>query len=209
MKIADLSAAALQSAASAVTGSQFLQYVTRWQMGNVIYYAIAETQVIAGTAQPFQFYAGAAQSIDLCSVSACDPHVLYYPDAPAFNGGGMQTGGFTVANGAADGGTGTITIPVPIADVGGPTQSSLLEEVGSYDFASAHPQSAVTNTMAEVDQLPLEIDGACCFNSQGRVATSIAGASWTPALLGTGAVLIAAGARRRRRPIPRTTRLAH
>jgi hypothetical protein len=209
MKIADLSAAALQSAASAVTGSQFLQYVTRWQMGNVIYYAIAETQVTAGTPQPFQFYAGAVQSIDLCSVSACDPHVLYYPDAPAFNGGGAQTGGFTVSGGMADSGSGTITIPVPIADVGGPTRSSLLEEVGSYAFGSAHPQSAVTNTMAEVDQLPLEVDGACCFNSQGKVAATIAGASWTPALLGAGAVLIAAGARRRKRLIPSPAQLAH
>jgi hypothetical protein len=208
MKIADLSTAALQSAASAVTGSQYLQYVTRWQMGNVIYDAIAETQVIAGMPQPFQFYAGAAQSIDLCSVSACDPHVLYYPDAPAFDGSGTQTGGFTVSNGTADSSTGLLTIPVPIADVGGPTRSSLLEEVGSYTFGSAHLQSAVTNTMAEVDQLPLEIDGACCFNSQGTVAATIAGASWTPALLGIGVVLIAAGAGRRKRRMPLLSPLA-
>jgi hypothetical protein len=62
--------------------------------------------------------------------------------------------------------------------------------------------------MAEVDQLPLEIDGACCFNSRGTVATTIASASWTPALLGIGAVLIAAGAGRRRRRVPRLFGLA-
>jgi hypothetical protein len=27
-----------------------------------------------------QFFAGQAQSIDLCSVSACFPHVIFYPE---------------------------------------------------------------------------------------------------------------------------------
>jgi LPXTG-motif cell wall-anchored protein len=88
---------------------------------------------------------------------------------------------------------------VPTADVGSPTQSSLLEEVGSYSFGSAHPQSGVTNTMAEVDQLPLEVDGVCCFNFQGQSAAIVPEAPWTPALLGIGAALVAAGLFRRRR----------
>src|SRR5438093_2943276 len=32
------------------------------------------------------FYAGQTQSVDLCSVSACFPHILTYPE-PGFTGG--------------------------------------------------------------------------------------------------------------------------
>jgi hypothetical protein len=35
---------------------------------------------------------------------------------------------------------------------------------GSYTFAAARLQAAVTNAMAEADVLPLEVDGMCCFN---------------------------------------------
>jgi len=50
------------------------------------------------------------------------------------------------------------------ADVGSSTASSLLEETGSYAFAAARPQAAVTNALAEADELPLQVDGSCCFN---------------------------------------------
>src|SRR5207237_2311731 len=71
MKVADVSPSTIAADARNVTGTAFLQYVTRWQMGNTIYYAMAETT--PGSPSQFQFYAGKAQSIDLCSVSACDP----------------------------------------------------------------------------------------------------------------------------------------
>ena len=58
----------------------------------------------------------------------------------------------------------TATINVAPADVGSPTASSLLEETGSYAFAAARPQAAVTNALAEADELPLQVDGSCCFN---------------------------------------------
>ena len=45
-----------------------------------------------------------------------------------------------------------------------PTASSLLEEVGSYALAAARPQAAITNALAQAGQLPLEVDGICCFN---------------------------------------------
>jgi len=61
----------------------------------------------------------------------------------------------------------TITIKVSTADVGGPTSKSLLEEIGSYSFTSAHPQGALTNAQALADDVPLEIDGACCFSFKG------------------------------------------
>ncbi len=183
-----------------MTGATFLQYVTRWQKGNVIYYVLAEAPVVVGVPQAFQYYAGAVQSIDLCSVSACEPHVTTYPDAPAFDATATQTGGFSVAGGTVDPGTGTITIPVPVADVGSPTQTSLLEEVGSYTFGSAHRQSTITNANAEFDQLPLEVDGACCFNFQPQAASVVPEAPWLPALLGIGgATMVSAGLLRRRR----------
>jgi len=94
MKVADLSARGVAAAAAAVTGAQFLQYVTRWQMGNTIYYAMMETTPAQAAAGQYHFYAGQAQSIDLCSVSACDPHAIYYPEAPA-TGGNTETGNVT------------------------------------------------------------------------------------------------------------------
>ena len=172
----------LQNASTSVTGAQWLQYVTRWvqcgpypgtgSAGNCpIYYALAETQVIAGQAGQLLFWVGKVSSLELCSVSACDPHVEVYPDAPALDGMGHQTGGFQVMNGSVSGGT--ITIPVPTAYIGSPDHSTLLEEVGSYSFGSAYTQSQLTNNMAEADELPLEVDGVCCFNFQGGTTASI------------------------------------
>jgi hypothetical protein len=57
-----------------------------------------------------------------------------------------------------------LTIKVKAADVGNPTSKSLLEEVGTYAFAASHPQGATTNAQAQADNVPLQIDGACCFN---------------------------------------------
>jgi hypothetical protein len=53
---------------------------------------------------------------------------------------------------------------VNVADVGSPTATSLLEEIGGYAFGSAHPQGATTNAQAFADDGPLELDGVCCFN---------------------------------------------
>jgi hypothetical protein len=163
MQVADLSAGGVAAAAAAVTGAQFLQYVTRWQMGNTIYYAMTETTPAQAAAGQYQFYAGRAQSIDLCSVSACDPHVIYYPEAPAA-GGNSETGSVSCPATPTAGTPCTATIKVAPADVGSPAASSLLEEVGSYAFAAARPQAAITNALAQAGELPLEVDGTCCFN---------------------------------------------
>jgi hypothetical protein len=163
MKVADLSARGVAAAAAAVTGAQFLQYVTRWQMGNTIYYAMMETTPAQAAAGQYQFYAGQAQSIDLCSVSACDPHAIYYPEAPA-TGGNTETGNVTCPATPTLRTPCTATINVAPADVGSPTASSLLEETGSYAFAAARPQAGVTSALAEADELPLQVDGSCCFN---------------------------------------------
>jgi hypothetical protein len=158
-KVVDLSNPA--ATAAKVPGAAFLQYVTRWQMGNTIYYA-AMSNTAAN--QP-SFYAGKAQSVDLCSVSACDPHVLTYPE-PSF-GGSTEPGSVSCPASPSAGKPCTVTIKVHTADIGAPTTKSLLEEVGSYSLASAHPQGATTNAQALADDVPLQIDGACCFNFRG------------------------------------------
>jgi hypothetical protein len=159
LKVLDLRNPAL--ALATVPGAAFLQYVTRWQMGNTVYYAAMST---TAANQP-SFYAGKAQSVDLCSVSACDPHVITYPE-PSF-GGSPETGAVSCPAAPSSTNPCTITIKVSAADVGGPTSKSLLEEVGSYSFTAAHPQGALTNAQALADDVPLEIDGACCFNFKG------------------------------------------
>src|SRR5207253_238300 len=88
-----------------------------------------------------------AQSVDLCSVSACFPHVITYPE-PAF-GGTAETGSVSCPASPSASNPCTLTITVKVADVGGPTGSNLLEEVGGYAFASAHQQGALTNAQAE------------------------------------------------------------
>jgi len=156
-RVANLSQPAVTIAS--LPGATNLQYVTRWQMGNTIFYAAMES---TGANAPI-FYAGAAKSVDLCSVSACFPHVLTFPE-PAF-GGTAEPG--SVSCPAAPSATNpcTLTIQVRATDVGSPSASSVLEEVGSYSFAASTPSGEITNAQAQADDVPLEIDGACCYNT--------------------------------------------
>jgi hypothetical protein len=155
-KVADLSHPG--STAAAIPGTAYLEYVTRWQMGNTIYYA-----GMANTAlnQP-SFYSGKALSADLCSVSACFPHVITYPEAGA--GGTTEHGSVSCPASPSASNPCTLTIKVNAADVGSPTSKSLLEETGTYSLATSHLQGTTTNAQAQADNVPLEIDGACCFN---------------------------------------------
>jgi hypothetical protein len=157
-KVADLSAPA--ATAAAIPGAAFLQYVTRWQMGDTIYYAGMSN---SAANQP-SFYAGKAQSVDLCSVSACFPHVITYPEGGL--GGSTEPGSLSCPASPSAANPCTMTIHVNLADIGSPTSRSVLEEIGSYAFAAAHPQGATTNAQALADDVPLEIDGACCFNAK-------------------------------------------
>ena len=128
MQVADLSSATLGADMASIPGTAFQQYVTRWQMGNTIYYAMMETNGAQRSTSTDQFYAGAAQSVDLCSVSACDPHVITYPEAgtAAHN----ETGTVTCPTTPSASSPCTITITVTGADIGAPTNGSLLEEGG-------------------------------------------------------------------------------
>jgi len=156
-QVADLSTAGIAGAA-ARTASSNLQYVTRWQLGNTIYYAAMETT--AGGVPVY--YAGAAKSVDLCSVSACFPHVITYPEPDL--GGAAETGSINcpVQPNAAN--PCLLTVQVKAADVGSPSSSSLLEGVGAYTFASTVLSGAITNAQAQADNVPLQIDGVCCYN---------------------------------------------
>src|SRR5881398_1145437 len=142
-KVADLTNPALTIAR--VPGAAFVQYVTRWQMGNTIYYAAMENTALN---QP-TFFAGKAQSVDLCSVSACFPHVMTYPE-PGF-GGSSETGTVSCPSAPSASNPCTLTINVKLADVGSPAASNPLEEVGGYSLASAHQQGVTTNAQAQAD----------------------------------------------------------
>jgi hypothetical protein len=157
-RIVDLSNPA--ATAARIAGTAFLQYVTRWQMGNTIYYGAMENTSLNRSI----FYAGKAQSVDLCSVSACFPHAITYPE-PGL-GGSRENGSINCPSVPSASNPCTLTINVNVADVGHPTSSSLLEEVGSYSFASAHQSGATTNAQAEADNVPLEVDGVCCYNTR-------------------------------------------
>ena len=215
MDVADLSAAGVTSAFSSVPGSAFLQYVTRWEMcppdsstetnNCTIYYAEAETTPAGqGNSAAVQYFAGKAQSIDLCSVSACDPHAIYFPESPSSQvptaTGNPETGSLTCPDTPSAATPCTLTINVATADIGGANAQSLLEEVGSYSFAAARPQAAITFPQAEADQLPLEVDGVCCFNFQGSApGTTLPEAPWSPLLPGAAVAALAGSALWRRR----------
>lgn len=165
MQVVDLSNPA--GTINAITGTTNVQYVTRWQMGNIVYYAAMENTA----ANLPSFYAGAAQSIDLCSVSACFPHVITYPESgvgPTFTGK-AETGSINCPASPSADNPCTLTIRVNVADVGGPTANSLLEEVGGYALAASIQEGAETNVSAQTDTVPLEIDGVCCYNFKASV----------------------------------------
>ena len=130
-------------------------------MGNTLFFAAMQT-----SAGQSNFYAGRTQSVDLCSVSACFPHVLTYPEPNL--GGTQETGAVQCPATPSAKSPCTITVKVSAVDVGSPTAKSLLEEVSAYALATSHPEGATTNAQAQADNVPLEIDGACCFNFQQK-----------------------------------------
>ena len=166
-KIVDLSN---PGATAQAVQAPFLQYVSRWQLGNTIYYAAMEN---SGFGSP-TFYAGAARSIDLCSVSACFPHIVVYPE-PGL-GGTAESGQVACPAAPSVSHPCTLTVSVKLADVGNPVTGALLEEVGGYSFSATQPQGTLTNANAEADNVPLEIDGVCCFNFSIPAAASTSGA---------------------------------
>src|SRR5207253_3673262 len=168
MQVVDLSHPA--NTALAITGANYLQYVTRWQLGNTIFYAAMENTAANGRI----YYAGKAQSIDLCSVSACFPHVITYPEpgAPPSFTGHTESGTIQCPASPSASNPCSVTIAVNVADIGMDpvtAAASLLEEVGGYALAATIQDEAETNATAESDTVPLEIDGVCCYNFKASV----------------------------------------
>ena len=195
MKVANLTQIATTAQ---LTQGPFETYVTRWQMGNTLYYAemYGTAANLSANLTSAQFSAGKVQSIDLCSVSACDPHVQLYPEVnppdtlPETTGSSATCPPSPGINNPC-----TITIAVNKADVGNPTASSLLEEVGAYALSATRLQSTTTpngNALAQADNVPLEVDGVCCYNFQAGQSPNIPEFP-TPVLALFGALALLAG----------------
>ena len=159
------------AAAAQSIGAPFVDVVVRWEYASKIYFAAVEVPV-AGA--PAMYFDGGAASIDLCSVSACDPHIMTYP-GPAVAPATSHT-----ITGSID--TGSITLTVPRADVGGPKNGERLDSVGAYSLVSQNSFDVpMTNAAAQNDVVPVEVDGACCMTPLA-VSSSSSGPNVTPSI---------------------------
>jgi hypothetical protein len=151
------------------TGAPAVDYVARWigpafvdpQTGtkNPIYYVSVEVQS-GGVAT---FFAGEAQSVDLCSVSACTPHILNYPAPP--QGGTLVTGQLKLGKKPSNPDQWVITVPRSV--VGNPPVGSLLESLSGYTLARNHSASLpITTAEGEAGITPIEVDGVCCRDAK-------------------------------------------
>lgn len=131
----------------------FAQLVARWQLGTTLHYAGVEA---SATGAGLTYYGGKTKSIDLCSVSACAPHVLLYPAPPA--------GGISAQGSTSPGNSLVYKIKVPLAAMG-MDANSLLEQVMAFATLSAKSVSLpITNAEADADSLPLEVEATKTFN---------------------------------------------
>ncbi|MDQ1438657.1 MAG: hypothetical protein QOK43_2286 [Acidimicrobiaceae bacterium] len=140
--------------AAKAANALFGQLLVRWQMGDKLYYAGVQQSAAGGA---LTWYAGPSGTVDLCSVSACDPHYITYPAPPA---GGTAVTGTTAATHST-----VYDIAVPAAAVGGLKSDSLLEEVMGFSTVSATPaELPLTNPQADADIVPLQVEGTRTFN---------------------------------------------
>jgi hypothetical protein len=147
------------------TGAAAVEYVARWigpavndpntGTKNPVYYASVEVQP-GGVAT---FFAGAAQSVDLCSVSACTPHIINYPAPP--QGGTLVTG--VLKLGTKQNAVDQWIITVPRSVIGNPPVGSLFESLSAFTLARNHTAGlTLTQTEGEAGITPIEVDGVCC-----------------------------------------------
>jgi hypothetical protein len=145
----------LSDAATAVQ-APFAQLVLRWQVkgtpttGDPIYYAEVEEPAGAATATAA---AGAARTVDLCSVSACKPNYVVYP--------GPGEGTNVTATFADQ----TYTITVPLSAIGNPDATTLMEEVEAHVAAEPKTAAVPDNKLnAFPDEVPTVIDATRTWN---------------------------------------------
>ncbi|MGB8650405.1 MAG: hypothetical protein WCD35_07050 [Mycobacteriales bacterium] len=137
------------ASAAAAAGVASAQLVVRWQMGDTLYFASAEQTAAGG---PVQFFAGRSATVDLCSVSGCKPNYLTYNQSATSSASGSTDGGYRIS--------------VPLAVVGNPSASSLLEEVMA--FVTVNPKTGglvpQDNVSDVADEAPLQVEGTRTFN---------------------------------------------
>jgi hypothetical protein len=158
------------------------QIVVRWQMGDVLYFAAAESTA----AGAMSYYGGNTNAVDLCSVSGCKPNYLTYNAYPA--------PGVTQASGSAD--ANHYIIRLPLSAVGNPSSKSLLEEVMA--FVTTSPQAGVVpqnNGTDFADVAPLQLEGTKTFNARFGAPASTGPAAPLAGVAVLGGLLLA---RRRR-----------
>ncbi len=148
------------------------QLTIRWQQGDTLYYAAVQ-ETVAGVPS---FFGGKTGSVDLCSVSGCKPNYLTYNAYPA--------PGVVAGTGSHDG---DYVLKVPLAAVGNPSSSALLEEMMAFVTVNPSgggvvPQDNVTNYF---DEAPLQIEGTKTFNARlGAAASSGARRVSVPGIAG-------------------------
>lgn len=162
-----LRAASLTDLPSALTTthSSAIQYVMRWTGApvldvagtrNPIYYASVEV----GASGIPSFFAGTARAVELCSVSACDPHIIDYPAPPS--GGTAVTGRLVAGEQGGD----YWEVRVPRSVVGSPAAGSMLESLSGYALARSHSAATpFTNAELEAGVAPVLVDGVCCVDA--------------------------------------------
>jgi hypothetical protein len=152
--------------ALSITGAQALDYVVRWVgepidsptgTRNPIYYAAVE---VTDLGEP-TFFAGTAQSTDLCSVSGCFPHLITYPAPPL--GGTAVTGKLVQGTGGAPD---HWEIRVPREVVGGPHDGTMFESLSAFTMARNKPANLpMTNVENELGIAPVLVDALCCVDT--------------------------------------------
>lgn len=162
--------------ALSLTGSRAVNYVARWVGAPIdsptgkrdpIYYAAVEV----GDGDPL-FFAGAARSVELCSVSGCFPHIIEYPAPP--NGGTEVTG--RLVQGIA-GAPDYWEIRVPRDVVGAPSDTSVLESFSVFSLARNKSATLpITNLESELGISPIVVDGLCCVDTTVAAGTRVLGA---------------------------------
>ncbi|HEU0130157.1 MAG TPA: hypothetical protein VFQ85_04105, partial [Mycobacteriales bacterium] len=147
--------------AATATGQPFAELVLRWQRGDTLWHAAVESDAAGANVR---YYAGATRSLDLCSVSACNPQYLEYVAPPA---------GATAVTGSEA--SGKYTIDVPLSAIGDPKETDLFEEVMAFVTVSAHSAAAPqTNAETFADAVPLQVEGTRTWNYRlGATGTGV------------------------------------
>jgi hypothetical protein len=147
------------AAGAQAAASPYGQLTVRWQHGNTLWYATAQQDAAGATGTTWA--AGKVSSIDLCSVSACDPHYFVY--------GGPQQGGTAITGTIvkAHSGAVTYTFRIPRSLLGSPKEDTVFDQMMAFTTTAEQSNDVpITNAQAEVEEgLPVVADATRDFNT--------------------------------------------